>query len=235
MSQSTNKPLWIQDRDTVIEQSADAEWRYSTPPDYTRTNSVLKQESKYNHLEGSLEAIVQNLVRAFEMEASFKTNPQQWVSIVTEKFRMSTNGGPAYTAQDVVEAGTYNLFLTETEHYSPKEEDFESSANLFITAFPDGFVWEVMEVLSGPPNVTFKWRHWGTFKGAYKGYEPTGETVEIVGMSVARVSEELKIESVEHFFDTNAFLEKLTGGKKQVAGEKLETGCPFHSKTSENL
>lgn len=234
MSQSTNKPLWIQDRDTIIEQSADAQWRYSTPPDYTRTNSFLKQESKYNHLEGSLEAVVQNLVRAFEMEASFKTNPQQWVSIVTEKFRMSTNGGPAYTAQDVVEAGTYNLFLTETEHYNPKEEDFESSANVFITAFPDGFVWEVMEVFSGPPNVTFKWRHWGTFRGAYKGYEPTGETVEVVGMSVAHVSEDLKIESVEHFFDTNAFLEKLTGGKKLTDGEKLETGCPFHSQTSEN-
>ncbi|HEY9708643.1 MAG TPA: ester cyclase [Oculatellaceae cyanobacterium] len=235
MSQSTNKPLWIQDRDTVIEKSADAEWRYSSPPDYTRTNSFLQQESKYNHLEGSLEAVVQNLVRAFEMEASFKTNPQQWVSIVAEKFRMSTNGGPTYTAQDIVEEGTYNLFLTETEHYNPKQEDFESSANLFISAFPDGFVWEVIEVFSGPPNVTFKWRHWGTFKGSYKGYEPTGETVEIVGMSLARVNEELKIESVEHFFDTNAFLEKLTGGKKQVVGEKLETGCPFHSKTSENL
>lgn len=234
MSQSTNQSLWIQDRDTVIEQSVDTQWRDSIPPDYTRTNSFLKQESKYNHLEGSLEAIVQNLVRAFEMEASFKTNPQQWVSIVTEKFRMSTNGGPTYTAQDIVEAGTYNLFLTETEHYNPKEEDFESSANLFITAFPDGFVWEVMEVLSGPPNVTFKWRHWGTFRGSYKGYEPTGETVEIVGMSLARVSEDLKIESVEHFFDTNAFLEKLTGSKKLTDGEKLESGCPFHSQTSEN-
>ena len=233
MSQSTNKPLWIQDRDTVIEQSVDAQWRDSIPPDYTRTNNFLKQESQYNHLEGSLEGIVQNLVRAFEMEASFKTNPQQWVSIVNEKFRMSTNGGPAYTAQDIVEVGTYNLFLTETEHYNPKEEDFESSANLFITAFPDGFVWEVIEVFSGPPNVTFKWRHWGTFRGAYKGYEPTGETIEVVGMSVAHVSEDLKIESVEHFFDTNAFLEKLTGGKKLADGEKLETGCPFHSETSE--
>ena len=234
MSQSTNKPLWIQDRDTVIEQSVDTQWRDSTPPDYTRTNNFLKQESQYNHLEGSLEGIVQNLVRAFEMEASFKTNPQQWVSIVNETFRMSTNGGPAYTAQDIVEVGTYNLFLTETEHYNPKEEDFESSGNLFITAFPDGFVWEVIEVFSGPPNVSFKWRHWGTFRGAYKGYEPTGETIEVVGMSVARVSEDLKIESVEHFFDTNAFLEKLTGGKKLPDGEKLETGCPFHSQGNEN-
>jgi len=229
MSQSANQPLWIQDRDTVIAETADAQWRYSTPPDYSRTNNFLKEESKYNHLEGSLEAIVQNLVRAFEMEASFKTNPQEWVSVVADKFRMSTNGGLAYTAEDVVNAGTYNLFITENQHYNPKEEDFESSAHVFHNAFPKGFVWEVIEVLSGPPNVTFKWRHWGTFTGQYKEYQPTGESIEIVGISVARVSENLQIESVEHFFDTNAFLEKLTAGKKLASGDKLDSGCPFHS------
>ncbi len=223
-----SQPLWIQDRDTVIAQSQDAEWRYDTAPDYTRTNTFLNQESKYNHTNGSLEAIVQNLVRAFEMEASFKTNPQQWVSVVADKFRMITNGGRAYTADDIVAKGTYNLFLTETEHYNPNVEDFESSANLFVNAFPQGFVWEIVEVFSGPPNVTFKWRHWGSFTGPYKDFEPTGETIEVVGMSVARVSDDLKIESVEHYFDTNAFLEKLTLGQKSSSGDKLETGCPFH-------
>lgn len=224
-----SQPLWIQDRDTVIAESQDAEWRYGAAPDYTRTNSFLRKESKYNHEFGSLEAIVENLVRAFEMEASFKTNPQEWVSVVADKFRMSTNGGQAYTAEDVVREGTYNLFITETEHYNPKVEDFESSAHLFHNAFPQGFVWELVEVFSGPPNVTFKWRHWGTFTGRYKNFEPTGETIEVVGMSVARVSDDLKIESVEHYFDTNAFLEKLTSGKKSSSGEKLETGCPFHT------
>ncbi|MBW4505672.1 MAG: ester cyclase [Scytonematopsis contorta HA4267-MV1] len=228
MTQADNQPLWIQDRDTVIEQSADNQWRYGTAPDYTRTNTFLKQESKYNHAAGSLEAIVQNLVRAFEMEASFKTKPQEWVSVVADKFRMITNGGQAYTANDVVEAGTYNLFITETEHYNPKEEDFESSAHLFHNAFPDGFVWEIVEVLSGPPNVTFKWRHWGTFKGQYKDFAPTGETIEVVGISIARVNDELKIETVEHYFDTNAFLEKLTAGKKSGDNNKIESGCPFH-------
>ncbi|AHJ30589.1 putative pathogenesis protein [Nodularia spumigena CCY9414] len=74
------------------------------------------------------------------------------------------------------------------------------------------------EVLAGPPNVTFKWRHWGSFTGSYKDYKPTGETIEITGISIARVTEDLKIESLEHYFDNNAFLEKLTAG-----------GCPFHS------
>ncbi|HEY9872399.1 MAG TPA: hypothetical protein V6D12_03135 [Candidatus Obscuribacterales bacterium] len=220
---STEKPLWIQDRDTVIAHDDNVQWRYQAPPNYSRTNRFLKEESKYNHLEGSLEAIVQNLVRAFEMEASYKTDPKQWVSIVTEKFRMITNGGTAYTAEQVVEAGTYNLFLGETENYNPKVETFESSAKLFHQAFPNGFLWELIEVLSGPPNVTFKWRHWGTFSGQYKDYTSTGETVEIVGVSIARVTDDLKIESLEHYFDTSSFLEKLT------AGEKSSTGCPFHS------
>ncbi len=63
----------------------------------------------------------------------------------------------------------------------------------------------------------FKWRHWGTFKGSYKDYEPTGETIEIVGLSLARVTDDLKLESVEHFFDTNNFLGKLTSGQCPVS------------------
>ncbi|BCL38519.1 SnoaL-like polyketide cyclase [Nostoc sp. MS1] len=217
---STSQPIWIQDRDTVIAHDSNVEWRYQEPPDYSRTNQYLKQQSKSNHIEGSLEAIVQNLVRAFEMEASFKTNPQQWVSIVADKFRMTTNGGSAYTAQDVADAGTYNLFLGDSEQYKASEEDFESSAHLFHNAFPNGFLWELIEVLAGPPNVTFKWRHWGTFSGSYKEHAPTGETVEIVGMSVARVNDDLKILSLEHFFDSGSFLNKLA------------TGCPFHGQNN---
>ncbi|BAZ49540.1 hypothetical protein NIES4103_21520 [Nostoc sp. NIES-4103] len=214
--QSTNQPLWIQDRDTVISNDENVEWRYQARPDYSHTNQYLKQQSQYQHLEGSLEAIVQNLVRAFEMEASHKINPQQWVSVVADKFRMTTNNGPAYTAQDIADVGTYNLFLGDSEHYKSSAENFESSAKIFHETFPNGFLWELTEVLSGPPNVTFKWRHWGTFSGPYKEHAPTGETVEIVGVSIARVNDDLKILSLEHFFDTSSFLNKLA------------TGCPFH-------
>jgi hypothetical protein len=215
-AQSNNIPLWVQDRDIVIEHSSDAEWRYQTPPDYSRSKENLAKESICKHFEGSLEWIVQNLVRTFEMEASFKTNPQQWVSVVKDKFRMSSNGGKTYTASDVVKAGTYNLFIPDTEEYKASEETFESSANLFHTAFPNGFLWELIEVFSGPPNVTFKWRHWGTFSGSYKDYAPTGETIEIVGMSIARVTDDLKVLSIEHYFDNSLFLKKLTAKRGTV-------------------
>ncbi|MGK7914931.1 MAG: ester cyclase [Prochloraceae cyanobacterium] len=214
--QSKDLPLWVQDRDTVISSSTNAEWREQVPPDYSRQKESFAKGRKYNHPEGSLEALVQNLVRTFEMEVSYKTNPQQWLSVVADKFKISTNGKKAYTAQDVVEQGTYNLFIEPNEHYNSQEETFESSAELFHKAFPDGFLWEVSEVLSGPPKVIFKWRHWGTFSGAYKEYAPTGETIEICGVSIAEVTEDLKITSMEHFFDNSSFLTNLT------------KGCPFH-------
>ena len=77
------------------------------------------------------------------MEASHKTNPKQWLSIVTDKFRMSSNGGQFYTAQDVSDKRTYNLFINDSEGYSATEETFESSFELFHKAFPNRFLWEL--------------------------------------------------------------------------------------------
>jgi predicted ester cyclase len=217
-------PLWVQDREQVISHSTkDIEWRYQQPPDYTRQNETFKKESKFNFPEGSLEAIVHNLVRTFEMEASYKMNPQQWLSIVADKFELKTNGLKVYKAEDVVENGTYNLFIEETQHYNPKQETFESSGELFHSAFPDGFLWELSEIISGPPKVAFKWRHWGTFKGSYKEYAPTGETIEIWGVTIAEVTEDYKIVSMEHFFDNSLFLTQLT------------KGCPVHSSEKKSI
>lgn len=234
-TQPNKLPLWVQDRDTVIEYSQHAQWRYKESPDYTRSQENLAKESTRNHVEGTLEAIVQNLVRTFEMEVSFKSNPQQWLSVVNDKFSISTNGGKEYTAADLSAQGTYNLFMADSENYKASEENFESSAKLFHTTFPQGFPWEVLEVYSGPPTVTFKWRHWGHFQGQYKDFAPTGETVEIIGISVAHVTDDLKIISLEHYFDNNLFLGKLTAGGKMVDSDnsgKSETksgGCPFSS------
>lgn len=227
-TESKELPLWVQDRDRVIAESGDVEWRYGTPPDYARSKENLAKESTRNHLEGTLEAIVQNLVRTFEMEVSFKSNPQQWLSVVNDQFRITTNGGEEFTAADVSAQGTYNLFMADSEHYKASEESFETSAKLFHTTFPQGFPWEVLEVYSGPPTVTFKWRHWGHFQGAYKDYAPTGETIEVVGLSVAHVTDDLKIIALEHYFDNTLFLDKLTaGGKVQSQSETPAKSCPF--------
>ena len=219
MSNTDSKlPLWVQDRDKVITNNEGVEWRKGKRPDYSHNDRVFQQESKHDHQKGSLEAIVHNLVRTFEMEVSNKIDPQQWLSVVADKFRMSSNGGKEYTAQETAEQGTYNLFMSQNQYYNPKEETFESSSEVFHTAFPEGFLWEVIEVLSGPPNVTFKWRHWGTFKGNFKEHKATGKTIEIIGISLARLTEDLKILSIEHYFDNSKFIKDLTAGS-----------CPFNS------
>lgn len=221
MSTAKTLPLWVQDRNEVIKEDSGVEWRYGDRPNYSRNNAISAQERRV-HEAGSLDLIAHNLVRTFEMEATFKTDPQQWISVVVDKFRMSTNGGEAHTAQDIINEGTYNIFLKDSEHYRASDENFESSYSLFHTAFPDGFHWELMEVVAGPPAVVFKWRHWGAFKGPYKETQPTGETVEIVGLSIAKVNDDLKLESVEHFFDTNKFLTSLSGGGADISSG----GCP---------
>ncbi|MDH3600167.1 MAG: SnoaL-like polyketide cyclase [Candidatus Tectomicrobia bacterium] len=206
---STESPLQIQDRETVLAQSEEAEWNYLGKPDYTRHSEIYDRERKC-HPDDSLADIARNLARTFEMETSYKANPDEWVSVATDTFWMSTNGGPAYTVRDIVAMGSYNVFIEETQHYSAQEETSQSATKLFHTAFPGGLVWEVVEVLSGPPNVAFKWRHWGTFAGPYKDHPPTGETVELYGMAIARVNEELKLESAEFYFDNSQFFDQLT-------------------------
>ena len=112
-------PLWVQDRNAVIDYDEGVKWRSGEKPDYSYTNQFLRSQSQHNHTPGSLEEITQNLVRTFEMEASHKEDVRQWLSIVTDKFQMSSNGGPIYTAKDVAENGTYNLFIKKSQKYDP--------------------------------------------------------------------------------------------------------------------
>jgi hypothetical protein len=203
------KPLWLRDRDTVIAHDQGVKWRNGSRPDYTLTNQILSKERTRNFAADSLEMAVENLVRVFEMEVSYKSDPAQWITVVTDKFRTNTNGGPWATPKDIAEKGSYNLFIGETAQYSAKEETFESSSRLFKTAFPGGFFWEVLEVYSPPPLVAFKWRHWGVFSGPYKNHPPTGQRVEIFGASVARCTEDVRLLTVEHFYDNSLFLSQL--------------------------
>ncbi len=209
------EPLWLQGRDAVVENDQGVQWRKGRP-DYHLTKVTVSKERTHHFPEKSLEMAVENLVRVFEMEVSHKANPAQWVSVVLDKFRSNTNGGPWATAKDIVEKGSYNLFIGDTPYYTGSQETFESSSNIFHTAFPEGFFWEVLEVYSPPPVVAFKWRHWGNFTGPYKGQAPTGKRVEIFGATVARVAEDLRIVQVEHFYDNSLFLSQLA------------TGCPVH-------
>ena len=49
-------------------------WRFGGPPDYTLANLEYLKGKTRNHAEGSLELIVENLVKTWEMERSHKTD-----------------------------------------------------------------------------------------------------------------------------------------------------------------
>lgn len=217
--QDPQTPVWIQGRQAVIDATPPQQWR-DAPPDYHLSAVVMPKERWTSHADGSLEQIAENLVQAFEMEASYKGDPQTWLSMDVSRFRSRVNGGPWTDADRLAEIGTYNALINPgNDHYDSTRETFHSSHAKFRGSMPGGFFWEVLQVLSGPPTVTFKWRHWGRFEGEYPAAEgasvaPTGQQIEMFGMTVAHLDDDLKIVELEHFYDADQLLAPLA------------TGCP---------
>ncbi|UGT39523.1 ester cyclase [Nocardia yamanashiensis] len=210
-TESAATPLHLQGRDAVIAAAAPEDWREGAP-DYHLSAQVIPVERSTQHAPDSLEHIVEELVKVFEMEVSHKKDPAKWVSLVAEHYRGRVNGGPWQDAEEFARIGSYNILIGENPFYDVAGETFESSHDIFHTAFPGGFFWEVLEVLAGPPTVTFKWRHWGRYTGEYKGHQPTGEMIEMTGITIAKVSDDLRILELEHFYDNNKLLGPLAHG-----------------------
>jgi len=108
------------------------------------------------HEAGSLPELVQNLVKNWEIEASFKMDNKDWRTIDHANHTFAVNGQPPVTAERFLELGTYNAVISPNQFYSPEHSDFASSHKTFKGMMPT-FVWEVVEVYSGPPQVAFKW------------------------------------------------------------------------------
>lgn len=60
---------------------------------------------------GSLEDVVSNLVKNWEKEASYKIRLEDWRTINHKTYRFSCNGGRGYTADEMMEIGTYNALI----------------------------------------------------------------------------------------------------------------------------
>ena len=65
----------------------------------------------YEFCIGSLEEIVENLVKTWEMEASHKKNISQWTTIDHGNYCMQTNGGEVLDGVKAFEIGNYNALL----------------------------------------------------------------------------------------------------------------------------
>lgn len=122
-----------------------------------------------SHAATTLPSLVENLVKNWEIEASFKTSIDDWRTIDRPNYTFSINGGAPQSAEHMLKVGTYNAIIAANDFYSPEKSNFASSHKTFKRMMPT-FAWEVVEVYSGPPVVSFRWRHWGLMQNDYVGF-----------------------------------------------------------------
>jgi len=193
-------------------------WRFGKP-NYERVNKLYFENRSKNHAEGSLEMVVQTIVKNWEVESHHIADPAQWKTMDVTKFKAQVNGGCPVDAQFMADVGPYNLLLGESKEYSAGQHSFNSTNTLFGGAFADGYALEILEVYSGPPVVTCKWRHFGKFSGTFtdkmgQKYKGDGRVLDLVGFMTANVNAELKIELLDIYYNPHDILTPLTAAEK---------------------
>jgi len=205
------------------EPAPDTKWRFGLP-NYARVNKTYFQHRSRVHAKGSLEDVVSKIVKNWEVESHHIADIHQWKTMDIQKFKGALNGGCPVSAQLMCDIGPYNMLIGEAAQYSAKGNTFESAYTIFSNVFTEGFAWEVLEVLSGPPTVTIKWRHFGPFTGHFidkngRKYVGNGELVNVIGLTIAKVNESLVIESLDIYYSPEDMLKPLTTMVKLGEGE----------------
>ncbi|KAF8956666.1 hypothetical protein BDZ97DRAFT_1593364, partial [Flammula alnicola] len=213
-------PDFLLDPNAVLND--ESQWRFRSPPDYT-TSNINFEATKSTSWETnplSLECLIQNLVKNWEKEASYKVDSKEWRTISQETYAFHLNGGPAMSADNMLRMGTYNALIGENGVkgvYETAAMDFSKSHKLFKSALRT-FNWEVLEVLGEPPKVSIKWRHWGTMTGNYRAKLSSGRTVtakangkviEVFGITVAGVNDKFEITSLETFWEPESMFRQM--------------------------
>lgn len=188
-------------------------WRFGKP-NYANVNKTYFELRTRKHVEGSLEALVSKLIKNWQVECHHIADIHHWHTVDTTNFTAALNGGCPGSARIMADVGHQNFWLAETRNYSPEAQTFASSDSLFRSTFPDGFAWEVLEVYCGPPSLSFKWRHFGSFTGTYtdkdgKEHIGNGKPFDLIGMCIAKVNEELKIETIDVYYNPSDMIEPL--------------------------
>ncbi|KMT07033.1 hypothetical protein BVRB_6g153640 [Beta vulgaris subsp. vulgaris] len=215
------------------EGEKNTKWVYGAPPNYDIVNKLFEEGRTKIWPPGSLEEKVQNLVKTMEMELFHKANPQDYKAIDATKFTQSVNGRKPLTLEEIAQkGGGYNAFLQtslpeEMRLYDPAKETSQSSHKLFTTTFPRGFALEVLQVYSGPPVITYKFRHWAYMEGPFQGHPPTGELVEFFGFAIFEVDEQMRVIKTEFFYDRGELLSAIMKGSKlESSFGDMKLSCP---------
>lgn len=210
--ESMGKPYGEVIRD--YQAGPDVKWRFGKP-NYAKVNKLFFQHRSKIHATGSLEAVVQKVVKNWEVEVHHVSNPSAWTAMDPEKIKVALNGGATFDAQAVAAIGPYNILCPDHPRYNAAKLSLEESNHVFSNVFMDGFAFEVLEVMSGPPTVVFKWRHFGKFSGTFADtngnkWDGNGEMVNVYGMCIAKVSDSLRIEGLDIYYNPDDMIGPLT-------------------------
>merc|ERR1711879_144251 len=209
------------DRSTALAGENIKLW-YGEKPDYTSADLHYLKTKSRNHPEGSLEQIVETTVKNVETELFHKTDPDQILLSDPKRFAAGLNSGPRCSMKEFMEKGSYNVLLDSPEldgindAWKKNRSEVDSS---FINAMKN-FSWEVLDVFSPPPIVSFSWRHWGNFTGEWEGNKGKGQLIEVFGFSVCDITGG-KLGRFDNYFDAKSFIEVLKGEKDASVLSKL--------------
>ncbi|KAI1124020.1 hypothetical protein F5Y10DRAFT_269496 [Nemania abortiva] len=218
----------------AVLNDVDAEWRYKQPPDYGKTRKYYSETKTRHHAAGSLPQLVENLVKNWEIEASFKTQLSDWRTVGLAQYSFAVNDREPVSAEHMLRVGTYNAILAPGgAYYDAAAMDFGASHKTFKRMMPT-FAWEVLEVYTEPPVVAFKWRHWGEFKEDYSAVNVAGESVkvpatgqliDITGITVAHLNEKMQVTKLKTWFDSDEMFRQMDPGNQALRMPKAS--CPM--------
>merc|ERR1712129_386781 len=179
------------------------------------------------------ESVVSMMINNWEVESSHLYDIKDWKTMDISVFQASLNEDKAIDAQRMADIGRYNMLLGDADGYKASANTLETAEDIFSAAFPEGFAWEILEVLSGPPDISFKWRHFGKFTGKYTDasgevHQGNGKHVNFYGNCIARVSGSLAIENIKFYHDPSALISQLMSNKHPKADSSAGL-CLFSS------
>jgi hypothetical protein len=202
----------------AVLKDTNVKWRNGRAPDYKRMHADYEAGKQVDHKPGTFAFLVNNLVKNWEIEASYKPIGSDWRTIDPTIYKFKSNDGPWLTADDMIRLGTYNAVIGESQYYSSDKSNFLDSHKTFKRAIRS-FNWEVIEVYSELPVVAFKWRHFGLYHGKFTSYiqdgskiesDPTQEMLNWTGMSIAHITPDFRIASIESYSDPAELFRQMT-------------------------
>lgn len=87
-----------------------------------------------NHGASSLESLVENLVKNWEIEASHKTNVSEWRTVDPEKYTFAINGGKPQDAEHMLKVCVSSclfMLLSNVDYFRPKLRNFGHISSIF--------------------------------------------------------------------------------------------------------